>query len=148
MKFYTSTLAAFALVAMTIGCEQKPTTSQQIEKVKTDAKEAVQDMKDYTFAQKAEFTAKMQLQLAEIKSDLDQLDARIEKSSDAVKLEAKPKLKALREQEAELNKQLEAVQNATESAWDDVKSASRKTYESLKDGFQQSRQWVSDKIAP
>ena len=63
-------------------------------------------MKDYTFAQKAEFTEKMQGQLAEINKDLDQLAAKIEKSSDAVKAEAKPKLQALRDQAAKLNKQL------------------------------------------
>jgi hypothetical protein len=29
-----------------------------------------------------------------------------------------------------------------------VKSGTRKAYAALKEGFQQSRQWVSDKIAP
>lgn len=148
MKHKALLLACLGLTALAAGCKQEPTAAQQIEKIKADTQEAAQDMKDYTFAQKAEFTAQMKVQLAAIKSDLDQLDARIENSSDAVKLEAKPKMKALREQEAQLNQQLDAAQNASESAWDDVKSASRKTYESLKDGFQQSRQWVSDKIAP
>jgi hypothetical protein len=40
------------------------------------------------------------------------------------------------------------VKNATESTWESVKSGTRKAYEALKEGFQQSRQWVSDKIAP
>jgi hypothetical protein len=33
-------------------------------------------------------------------------------------------------------------------AWRDVKVGFGKGYRELKDGFQQARQWVSDKIAP
>jgi hypothetical protein len=47
-----------------------------------------------------------------------------------------------------LSKQLEEGRSATESTWNDVKAGTRKTYDVLKDGFQQSRQWVSEKIAP
>lgn len=119
-----------------------------MEKVKTETREAAQDMKDYTFAQKAEFTAKMQGQLAAINADLDQLQAKIDKSSDAVKADAKPKLQALRDQADQLKKQIDASGNATESTWDSVKSGTQKAYDALKDGFNQSRQWVSDKIAP
>ena len=146
MKHTAFTILCIA--AFAVGCDKEPTTSQQIDKVKTETKEAAQDMKDYTFAQKAEFTAQMKGQLAAINKDLDQLEAKIEKSSDAVKAEAKPKLQVLRDQASQLNKQLEDAGNATESTWDSVKSGTRKTYDALKDGFQQSRQWVSDKIAP
>jgi ElaB/YqjD/DUF883 family membrane-anchored ribosome-binding protein len=134
--------------AFAVGCKKEETASQQLDKVKTETKEAAQEMKDYTFAQKAEFTDKMQSQLAEINKDLDKLSARIEKSSDAVKAEAKPKLQTLREQTARLNKQLDEARNATESTWDSVKATSKKAFNDLKDGFQQARQWVSDKIAP
>ena len=105
-------------------------------------------MKNYTFAQKAEFVEKMQGQLAGINRDLDQLSAKVEKASDAAKAEAKPKLQALRDQAAKLNQQLDEAKNATESAWDDAKAGANKAYDGLKDGFQQARQWVSDKIAP
>jgi ElaB/YqjD/DUF883 family membrane-anchored ribosome-binding protein len=79
---------------------------------------------------------------------LDQLAAKIEKSSDAAKAEAKPKLQALREKADQLGKQLDEAKNATESTWDSVKAGSKKAYNELKDGFNQARQWVSDKIAP
>ena len=46
----------------------------------------------------------MQSQLAEINRDLDQLSAKIEKSSDAVKAEAKPKFEALRKPSGQLKK--------------------------------------------
>ena len=90
----------------------------------------------------------MQGQLAELNSDLDQLAAKIEKSSAAVKAEAQPKLQALRDQITQLNKQPDEVKNATESTWDSVKGGFKKAYEASKAGFQQARQWVSDKIAP
>ena len=137
-----------SIVALATGCDKEQSASQQIDKVKTESKEAAQDMKDYTFAQKADFTAHMQGQLDAINADLDQLQAKIDKSSDAVKADARPKLQALRDQADQLKKQIDASSNATESTWDSVKSGTQKAYDSLKDGFNQSRQWVSDKIAP
>ena len=98
MKRHAFIITLFAVAAFAMGCDKEQTTSQQIEKVKAETKEAAQEMKDYTFAQKAEFTEKMQGHLAEINKDMEQLAAKIEKSSDAVKAEAKPKLQALREQ--------------------------------------------------
>ena len=50
------------------------------------------------------------------------LSAKIEHSSDAAKAEAKPKLQALRDQAAGLNKQLDDAKNATESTWDSAQS--------------------------
>jgi len=105
-------------------------------------------MKDYTYAQKAEFVDKMQAEMTEINRELDQLAGKIEKAGDAAKAEAKPKLQALREQADKLNQQLDKAKSATESTWDDVKAGTKKAYSDLKDDFQQARQWVSDKIAP
>jgi methyl-accepting chemotaxis protein len=148
MKPHTLIVTFFSVAAFAVGCKKEETTSQQLDRVKTETKEAARDMKDYTFAQKAEFTENMKDQLAEINRELDQISAKIEKSSAPVKAEAKPKLQALREQTARLNRQLDEATNATESSWNDVKTGFRKGYNELKDGFQQARQWVSDKIAP
>jgi DNA repair exonuclease SbcCD ATPase subunit len=148
MKNKTLVITFLSIAAFAVGCNKEQTTSQQIEKVKTETKQAAQEMKDYTFAQKAEFVEKMQGQLAELNKDLDQLSAKIDSSSDTVKAEAKPKLQALRDQAAQLNKQLDEARNATESTWDSVKNGFKKAYEATKDGINQARQWVSDKIAP
>ena len=148
MKNKTLAITILSIAAFAVGCNKEQTTSQQIENVKTETKQAAQDMKDYTFAQKAEFVKQMQIQLDALNKDLDQLAAKIESSSDAVKAEAKPKLQALRDQAAQLNKQLDDARNATESTWDSVKNGFKKAYEATKDGFNQARQWVSDKIAP
>ena len=130
------------------GCNKEATTSQQLDKVQADTQAAAQDMKDYTYAQKSEFVKTMEGQLAALNQDLDKLSAKIESSSETVKAEAKPKLQALRDQATQLNHQLDGVRNATESTWDSVKAGTKKGWESLKEGFQEARQWTSDKIAP
>ena len=134
--------------AFAVGCDKEQTTAQQFDKVEAKTEQAAQDMKDYTYAQKTQFVEKMQGQLAALNQDLDQLSAKVDKSSDTAKAEAKPKLQALRDQADQLNQQLDKAKNATESTWDDVKVGTKKAYDNLKDGFQQARQWVSDKIAP
>jgi cytochrome c556 len=148
MKNTNLLFTILATTALAVGCNKEPTTSQQMDKVQAETKQAAQDMKDYTYAEKAAFVETMQAQLAALNRDLDQLAAKVEKASDAVKAEAKPKLQALREQTAQLNKRLDEARNATESTWDSVKSGFKKAYEASKEGFQEARQWVSDKIAP
>jgi chromosome segregation ATPase len=149
-------IALLAAAALLAGCDrpEKPiadthdATAKQLEKVRTDTKAVAQDMMDYAYAQKAEFLAKMQAQLDESNRQLDQLAGTIEKSNDAAKAEAKPKIQALRDQLASLNKQLDEAKNTNESAWSEFKAGFKKGYNELKEGFQQARQWVSEKIAP
>ena len=103
MKNKTLVITFLSIAAFAVGCNKEQTTSQQMDKVQTETKQAAQDMKDYTFAQKDEFVKAMQGQLDALNKDLDQLSAKIDSSSDAVKAEAKPKLQALRDQAAQLN---------------------------------------------
>ena len=139
------TIAAFA-----VGCKpsEENSTSQQLDKVKTESKADAQAMKDYAYTQRAEFVTAMQGKLDALNKDIDVLSTKIDKSSDAVKADAKPKLQALRDEAAGLNQQLADAKNSTESTWDSVKAGTRKAYNGLKDDFQQARQWASDKIAP
>jgi chromosome segregation ATPase len=150
MKNTILALAVCAIAAIAVAC--KPTdqssTSQQIAAVKTETKADAQAMKEYAYAQKAEFVTVMQGQLDALNKDIDTLAKKIDNSSDAVKADAKPKLQALRDEAAGLNKQLDEAKDATESTWDSVKAGSDKAYNGLKDDFQQARQWASDKIAP
>jgi len=153
----TLLIASFLAIAVTLGCKpsgEKPvaqsteTTAQQLEKAQTATKEAAQEIKDYTFGQKTEFVMSMRAQLADLDKGLDELSVKIEKSSEAVQAEAKPKLAVLREQAEKLKKQLQEASDATLSTWSVIKADTEKAYASLKDGLAQSRQAVSDKIAP
>ncbi len=126
MQNKTWVITVLSVAALAVGCNKQQTTSQQMDKVQTETKAAAVDMKDYTFAQKDEFVKSMQVQLDALNKDLDQLSAKIDSSSDAVKAEAKPKLQALRDQTAQLNKQLDDAKNATESLGTASKPASRR----------------------
>ena len=150
MKNTLLAITFLAIAAFAVGCKpsEDSSTSQQLDKVKTETKADAQEMKDYAYAQRAEFVATMQGQLDALNKDIDALSAKIESSSDAVKADAKPKLQALRDEASGLNKQLDEAKNATESTWDSVKAGTKKAYNGLKDDFQQARQWASDKIAP
>ena len=148
MKNNTLLITFLATAAFVVGCDKPQTAAQQLDKVQAETKQAAQDMKDYTYAQKAEFVKAMQAQLITLDQDLDKLAAKIDSSSDAIKAEAKPKLQALRDQAATLNQQLADASNATESTWDSVKAGSQKAYDALAKSFTDARQWVSDKIAP
>lgn len=102
--------------------------------------------------QKTEFVAKMKSELTEINTEIEKLSEKIEKVGNTVKTEAgtraKSKLQALRNQAAELNKQLDGADNIAESNWADFKAAFNKSRSELKDVFKQSRQWLSEIIAP
>ncbi len=148
MKHKTILITLLPVAAFATGCGQDQTTSQQLEKAQTEAKEAAQNMKDYAYAQKAEFVQQMQGRLAALNQDLDKLSARIDGASDAVKAEAKPKLQALRDQANELGKQLDNIKNANQSTWDSVKASANKAYDALTNGVYQARQWLSQKLAP
>ena len=151
-----------SVVAFAVGCKPAAEKSQSemsiqnaADKVETktkDAAQATKDLaqakKDYAYAQRAEFVTEKQTQLADINRELDALSAKVEASGEVAKAEAKPKLQALRDQSAKLNKHLDEAKGATESTWDNVKSGTIKAYDDLKDGFTHARQWVSDKIAP
>jgi len=141
-------LLAITVATFAAGCSKESTTSQQLDKVKAETQQATADMKDYTFAQKTEFIAAMQAQIAKLNGDMATLSKKIENSSDAIKAENKPKFAALRNQTAQLNQQLAEDANATESTWDSVKAGSRKAYDALAKSCAEANQWVSDKIAP
>lgn len=157
MKSTQFGIAGLALIALAVGCEpsaepratqNRQATERQLDQVQQDTKEAAQEMKNYVYADKTEFVANMEVELAQINRDLDQLAAEIERANDAAKAEATPRLQALREQVAKLNTHLDEAKNATESSWDDVKAGFNQGYRDLKDGLNQARQWVSRKIAP
>src|SRR5437868_11683780 len=94
MKRQTLMVTFLAATAFVVGCNKEQTTSEQIDKLKTETKAVAQDLNNYTYAQKAEYTKQMHIQLAALNQDLDKLSAKVESSSDAVKAEAKPKLQA------------------------------------------------------
>ena len=151
------TLFSAAAFVVAVGCKREndvPSTdsardpSTQLDRVKQETKEALDATKDYAYAQKAEYAAKIRAELAALNKELDQLSAKVESSSASAKAEAKAKLQDVRERVARLGEKLDNVQNATESTWEEVKAGVKKGYEEVKDSFNQFRSWLSEKIAP
>lgn len=162
MKKTKAVLTFLAAAVLAMGCKPpaEKTPAQlnldaATDKVAVKTKESAQASreltaarKEYAYAQKAEFVAEKQSQLAEVDRDLDLLAIKVESGSDVTRSDARPKLQVLRDNSSRLKKQIDEAKAATESAWEDVKTGTSKTYDELKDGFQQARQWVSEKIAP
>jgi hypothetical protein len=157
---HTLLVISFLLVAaFAMGCKStdgksaaetkhREDAAAQLDKAKTETKEAAQAVQDYAYAQKAEFVEKMKKELAEIQEELDRLSTKVERSSGAAKTDAKAKLEEVREKWAQTKKQLDQTESATESTWNDVESTFKKLYGELKDSFEKTRQWLSDKIEP
>lgn len=145
--------------AFAVGCTAKDgksavapkrgeTAAAHLAKAKVETKEAAQAMRDYAYAQKAEFVDGMKKELVSIQEELDRLGAKVDRASGAAKADAKVRLESVREKWAQAKKQLDRAETATESSWDDVKNGFKQSYADLKDSFDKTRQWLSDKIAP
>jgi hypothetical protein len=128
--------------------KQQGSAAVQLDKAKAETKQAAQAMRDYAYAEKAEFVDRMKKELVSIQEELDRLGAKVEKASGAAKDDAKVKLQAARDKWAQAKKQLDQAETATESSWDDVKTGFKQSYADLQDSFTKTRQWLSDKIAP
>lgn len=128
--------------------EETQSGSEQLHAPNKDAMDRSKDIGDYAYSQRSEFVARMQVQLRDLNLELDALIAKAEKASESAKTEASQRLQALREKITSLKAQIEAAESSSESTWAGVKSSAKKGYEELKDGLEQARQWLSDKIAP
>jgi hypothetical protein len=145
-------------LAITAGCKPESESTAdspasrnaatQFVRAKEETREAIDATRDYAYAQKAEYAAKIRAELAELNKELDQLAVKIESSSASAKAEAKVKLQEVRDKVARLDQNLDSVQGATESTWEEVKAGVKKGYEEVKESFRQARQWLSEKIAP
>lgn len=123
-------------------------TQKQMARTEVALDEATRDWEAYTYAQKAEFIASMEKELASIKGNIDELSSRVENLKGESKDDATDRLKALRIQADLLAANIGELKNATASTWDKVKATTGETYDNLKRNFKDARQWMSEAIAP
>ena len=153
---HTNPIMSFLFVAgLTAGCASTDATAGggpipsgnaavQLEKAKTETKGAAVAVQDYAFAQKAEFVEKMKKDLVGVQEEVDRLAAKVDKSDDSAKADAKSRLEVVRAKWLQAKKQLDAAESATESTWDDMKASVQTSYGELKDSFDTTRQWLSE----
>jgi hypothetical protein len=145
--------------ALALGCTSKDKKSAvapnqeeiaaaHLDRAKAETKQAAQAMRNYAYAEKAEFVDKTKKDLVSIQEELDRLGAKVDKASDAAKADAKVRLATVRENWTQAKKQLDRAETATASDWDDVKNGFKQSYSNLNDSVEKTRQWLSDKIAP
>lgn len=120
----------------------------KLDQNKKDNDEAIKESIDYTYRQRAKFINEMKKELSDIQKDMDELSIKAEKTQDKAKTDAKIKLDALREEMELTKKHIEESEKADETTWEDVKKGFRKANADLKKSFENTRQWLSDKIEP
>ena len=151
--------ALFGAGVLAAGCEvseAKPSAGmqavaspeQKFQKAEKKAAAAVKDTKDFARAVRGQFVTDMQSELVVMNKALQELSAKIERSNNAAKADAKAKLATLREKAAKVNAALEKARNAEEAVWEQVKASVQQSHEDLKQSVTQARTWLSDKIAP
>ena len=151
---------AFSItVALAVGCKPTPenpapdtkqqdNASVQLANAKADTKAAVQAMAEYSYAKKAEFLATMNKDLVSLQEDLDRLSAKIESSGGAAKADAKAKLETIRGKLSQTKNLFAQAESATESTWNGATGGFRQAYADLRGSIEETRKWLSDKIAP
>jgi hypothetical protein len=145
--------------ALAMGCKATPerptndvkpddTAATQLVRAKVETQEAAQAMVDYAYARKTEFVAKMNRELIILQEDLDRLGAKVESSAGTAKADAKARLETVREKYAKTKTLLAQTESATESTWNGAAGGFRQSYVALRNSVDETRQWLSDKIAP
>lgn len=156
MKTHRLLIPLLLSTALTAGCKSKlpsetkqdGAASAQLAQAKAETKQAAQSLADYAYTRKAEFVATMNSEMVALQEDLDRLSAKVESSAGAVRGEATTKLETVREKFSQTKKALAQTEVATESTWNGATGVVRQPYASLKASIDETRRWLSDKIAP
>mgnify|MGYP001614025522 FL=1 len=147
MKSGTSISTYLLAGGLLIGCNQpgKAAAPSEPDTAHIEAREAAR-MQDYGYAQKAEYVARMQADLAAMEADLARLGTRVDGRQDTMKRKAAMEVLQAKWATAKLN--LELARNATEASWDGVKVGFKQSYGDLKDSLDDARTWMSEQVAP
>lgn len=145
-----NTASIFAFLALLAGCtpegtprsegaKQAAAVNAQLDDVKEETREALQAVGDLAFARKADFVARMKLELETFRVELDQLSA---------EAKDKARVEAVREKWANAKRALDAAEAANDSNWEVVKAGFKASYTDMKDSVRTTRQWLSEQIKP
>ena len=111
-----------------------------------NVKDSMQSAADYTYDKKDAFVAAAGEELNALDQKTKELSDKAASASDSIKADAQIKLQELRDKRAALDKKLDAVKNATEANWNEVKAGFQTAYDDTKDSLKQAWQWLTDKL--
>ena len=101
---------------------------------------------DVSFSQKQDLVSKMKSQLNDVNGEIEKLSSKASNSTDSASSDAKSKLETLKDKAKNLNVEIDKVQNATESTWNDIKASSRKAFDEAKNSFRDAKDWAAQKL--
>jgi hypothetical protein len=116
-------------------------------KSEENSRETVQSHLDYnyTFDKRDVFNDDASADLVELDQRIKELSEKAAMASAAVQAGAQPKIQKLRDDRAALGKKLEALKNATQAGWNDIKSDYQKSDQEMKSSLEQTWQWLAQK---
>ena len=109
------------------------------------AQEAVQSHMafDYAYDKREVFNDDASSDLTEMDTNIQALSQKAAAASDAVKTNAQIKIQTLSAERAALGKKLDALKNAKESDWNDLKSDFQKSEDQMKASLKETWQWLA-----
>ena len=111
---------------------EKAVTSSDVKK---EFGEAVQTLKDYTYAQRQEYYRKVTEEINGIDAKIDALKEDIKTKSDEVKESIEERIERLRERQSAARERLEEMMESSENAWNEMKEGMQKALDEVKDAY-------------
>lgn len=103
---------------------------------------------NYTYSQKDIFIDDKTNALVKIQKEVDMLTVRLDNSKIKTNAEANQKLDALLDELQQTKTDIEELQNADESKWEEAKTNFNNTNSNLKSSLAETSQWLNEKIEP
>lgn len=90
-------------------------------------------------AKKEAYIQKLKAKIDEWNADLDKLGAQAEQAQGETKIKYQRQMEELREKRRDLEKKIENLKEASESAWEDLKEGVERSWETWKESFSRAR---------
>ena len=126
-------------VVVTAGVSDKPVTGDTVIR---ETQEAVTATKDYTIQQKDAFQRKVQTELDEMQVRIKQLRGQVKHASGEARAEIQKAIGELEKKKDLASKKVEAIQSATASSWEQVKSKTEAAMDDLRDSLTRARSYL------
>ena len=134
MKLNVTIAASVVALLLTTACDRNDASARGSASVGEKGVEVNVSMKE-----RDDWVSKM-------KSELNDVNAEIERLAKDGSAEAKAKSETLRDKSKNLNVEIEKAQNATAETWNDIKAGSKKAFDDVKDGLRDAKDWAADKL--
>jgi ribosome-interacting GTPase 1 len=126
-------------VGVAAGTSDKPVTGDTVIR---ETQEAVTATKDYTIQQKDAFQRKVQTELDEMQVRITQLRGQVKHASAEARADIQKAIEELEKKKDLASKKVEAIQSATASSWEQVKSKTEAAMDDLRDSLVRARSYL------